>query len=372
MSEKKKETAEHRKFGEIAIAEGLVTQEQVDNGLSVQEKMREMGIKPKLMGEILHELGHLKASGRDRVLQIQKRKQGRFAIEGFEILEKLGQGSGGAVFKARQESLDRIVALKVLTPALAHNEGYISRFIREAQAVARLNHINVISAFEVGESSGYRYLAMEYIDGVTLATILKRGGALDEGRVLRIGIQLSRALEHAHRNNLIHRDVKPDNIIMTEDGVAKLCDLGLAKDVLADPKAAHRLAAHGTPNYISPEQARGDDDIDIRSDIYSLGATFFHMLTGEIPFSGESPAELMAKHVTERVRDPRNVRPQISEGCARVVQLMMAKRRMERPQSPTELIAVFQSLLDDREPGILAGKIKPSSLSLSRRMKRRS
>jgi serine/threonine-protein kinase len=343
------DAAETERFGELAIQEGYITQEQLGQALSIQDRMRDMGIRPKLLGEILNELGHLDGVGRDRILQVLKKRKGRFVIEGFEILEKLGQGSGGAVFKARQQSLDRVVALKILRPRLAENEAYLARFIKEAQAVARLNHVNLISAYEVGESNGYRYLVMEYVDGVTLARVLARGGAMDELRSLRVIQQIARALDHAHKHDLVHRDVKPDNIILTEGGVAKLCDLGLAKDLGSSTPQSSRIGTHGTPYYISPEQVRGDTDVDIRSDVYSLGATLFHTITGEVPFSGATPAEVMARHLNERPRDPKVVAG-VSPEVSRLVTSMMAKRRLDRPQSPAEIVDLIEAILALQDP----------------------
>ena len=223
-------------------------------------------------------------------------------IAGYRLVGKLGAGSMGTVYKARQLSLDREVAIKLLSPHLARKKDYVERFLREARAVAKLNHPNVISGIDAGEEEGVRYFVMEYASGMTVGELLQRGGAMDEARVLRVALQIARALEHAHDAGLVHRDVKPDNILLTKDHVAKLCDLGLAKD---SPEEGRAL---GTPAYISPEQAQGLADVDIRSDLYSFGCTLYHMLTGKQPFDGNAKV-VMVKHLTEEAQSIRAIEP---------------------------------------------------------------
>jgi eukaryotic-like serine/threonine-protein kinase len=253
----------------------------------------------------------------------------------------------GAVFRARQLSLDRAVAVKVLTPRLAKNENFLHRFLREARAVAKLNHPNVVSGIDVGESKGYRYFVMEYVEGPTLQQRLDEGQPLDAMWVTKTVLQVARALDHAHRANLIHRDVKPANIIITaRGGVAKLCDLGLAKEVGEVGSDTAEGRAMGTPFYISPEQARGQADIDVRSDLYSLGATYYHGVCGQPPFGGPTPAVIMAKHLTEALVPVRKLRPDAPKGCAPVIERMLRKKRDERYQTPAELIRDLAAVVD--------------------------
>jgi serine/threonine-protein kinase len=271
------------------------------------------------------------------ILQLQGQRS-RTRIKGYEMVSKLGQGATGAVYRATQLSLDRPVALKVLSPALAADETYIQRFLREARAVAKLNHPNIIRGIDVGRSGGWYYFAMEFVDGPTLAEVLRDRGPVEEPRALRIIEDIAKALEHAHRHGLIHRDVKPDNIMITAVGDAKLCDLGLAKSMAGDAGGSETKGmAVGTPHYISPEQALGDE-VDIRSDIYSLGGTLFHALTGRTPFLGGEPRVVMTKHVTEPVDDPRDYRPEISEPTAFMVLKMMEKDSGDRYTEPVHLL----------------------------------
>ncbi len=268
-------------------------------------------------------------------------------LGGYRMLEPLGRGSMGAVYRALQVSLDRTVAIKVLSPALAHNPTYCRRFEREALASARLNHPNIVAALDVGEDAGYRYLVMEFVAGRTVAQVLQ-AGPMDERRAAGVILQVARALDHAHRNGLVHRDVKPANILVTKEGVAKLGDLGLAKEVQADGSQTEEGLAMGTPFYVSPEQARGEKTIDIRTDIYGLGATFYHMVTGRVPFPGPNPAVVMSKHLSATLTPPDEVSEQVSRGVAQIIEKMMAREREGRYQSPAELMADLQAYLEGR------------------------
>ena len=214
----------------------------------------------------------------------------KFEIPGYEIIERLGKGSMGLVFKARQTSVDRIVAVKVLLDTLAQNKEFIKRFEREAKIAAKLQHNNIVNAIDAGEVDGNHYFVMEYVEGATIKDELDKNKVFDEKVALKIVIAVAEAMKHAHERGLIHRDIKPENVILTKDGNVKLADLGLAR-LTADEKWAMSEAgmAIGTPYYISPEQVRGQVDVDIRADIYSLGATLYHMVTGRVPYPGETP-----------------------------------------------------------------------------------
>lgn len=193
-------------------------------------------------------------------------------IPGFQILSKLGQGAMAVVFKARQLSLDRIVAIKVLPKRLSENPEFVDRFYREGRAAARLNHPNIVQAYDVGESGGYHYFVMEYIDGQTVYNLLSEGTPMEEAEALRIVSQVATALEHAHAQGLIHRDVKPKNIMLTQSRDVKLADMGLARAMDDYATAAEEAGrAYGTPYYISPEQVRGELHIDSRADVYAWG-----------------------------------------------------------------------------------------------------
>ncbi|MCX7805636.1 MAG: protein kinase, partial [Planctomycetota bacterium] len=254
----------------------------------------------------------------------------------------------GAVFKARQISLDRIVAIKILPREIARNANFIERFQREARAAGNLDHPNIVRGIDVGrdEASGYWYFAMEYVDGPNLARVLKDKGRLEEKQVLEIATQIGRALDFAHKRGFVHRDVKPENILVSSDGTYKLADMGLAKRSSEEGQDASVTAsgtALGTPYYMAPEQVRGElDRIDIRSDLYALGATLFHLVTGQPPFTGATSAVIMSKHLTEKPPLAHRVAEGVSEGLGRLIARMMEKDPGRRPSSPEEFLRLLE------------------------------
>jgi serine/threonine-protein kinase len=255
-------------------------------------------------------------------------------IPGYQILSKLGAGAMAAVYKARQISLDRTVAIKILPKRMSENKEFVDRFYKEGKAAAKLNHAHIVGAVDVGEANGYHYFVMEYVEGQTVFDKLERGDRYSEKEALSIVIQVCRALAHAHKAGFIHRDVKPKNIMMTKDGVAKLADMGLARET-SDVEAAQAEAgkAYGTPYYISPEQIRGELDVDARADLYSLGATFYHMVTGRVPFDASTPSAVMHKHLKEELVPPDHLNPDLTAGVGEIIEVAMSKRRRNRYQS---------------------------------------
>ena len=318
---------------------GMTTQERIDEAVAVRAKMGELGLKARSLAEILYEKGYIEEEQLEAIRREERRFQGQEQIAGYRLIELLGEGAMGSVYKAKQLSLDRDVAIKVLSPELATDTKFVERFLREAKAVARLNHTNIISGIDVGDANGIKYFVMEYVDGQNVAFLLRRGGPLDEERALMVVQQIARALDHAYKNGLVHRDIKPENVLITRDGIAKLCDLGLAKlEDHREPGAAEPVHRMGTPSYISPEQARGDTDVDIRSDVYSLGATLYHILVGRPPFEAPSAGMLMAKHLTEAPASPRSLDPTLSPLTEVIVLKSLQKRREDRYQTPAELM----------------------------------
>jgi serine/threonine-protein kinase len=331
-------------FIRAARRHGLHLDDHVREGRALQDRMREMGLVPKRISEILSERGYLAKEDLESVSKTVQRVMESLRIPGFKLLKRLGRGSMGTVYKARQLNLDRIVALKVLAPFLSENSAYVRRFVKEARLAGKLNHPNIVQGFDAGEVDGTHYFAMEFVDGPTVLTLLERGGAMDQDRALRITIQVARALDHASRQGLIHRDVKPDNIMIAPGGLAKLCDLGLAKDVSRGSGSTERGTTLGTPNYISPEQARGSAEVDIRSDLYSLGATLYHMVTGRRPFEGPNPSVIMVKHINEPAVPPRDLVPDLDVELQRIVQRCLAKSPQDRYQTPAELLVDLENL----------------------------
>jgi formylglycine-generating enzyme required for sulfatase activity/tRNA A-37 threonylcarbamoyl transferase component Bud32 len=260
-------------------------------------------------------------------------------IGNFELIERIGQGGMGAVFKARQISMDRIVAVKVLPQSLAEKPTFIERFMREAHASARLNHPNVVRGIDVGQDSGIYYFAMEFVQGANARTLIKPGGQ-PEAKVLGIAKAIAGALAHAHEHGILHRDIKPDNILIDDDGRPKLCDLGLARlteQSEEDLTLTQAGSAVGTPLYISPEQARGFTDLDAKTDLYSLGATIYHLLVGKAMFSGATAVVIMTQHVTAKCPNPAEHGVTVSRGTMAILAKLLAKDRADRYESATLL-----------------------------------
>jgi serine/threonine-protein kinase len=319
-------------FARIAVELGLLTQEQADTLLADLSAAESLGSGDSL-AEIALKRGLLyPADCKALHEKVEHALRERVELGGFQLLEKIGRGGMGAVYRARQLSMDRVVAVKILSRRLSKDRDYVERFIREARAAAKLDHPNIVQGIDVGESSGYYYFAMEFVNGETVAEKIKRAGPLPEKEVLTIGAQVARALEHAHsRAGVIHRDVKPQNILIDPNGVAKLADLGLAREAAKDETSVtHPGIALGTPDYIAPEQIRGAADLDGRCDIYSLGATLFHMLTGRPPYTGETPNVIMAKHLTEPAPDPAAHGVRVAPATAAVVRKAMRKDKAAR------------------------------------------
>ncbi|MBK8976411.1 MAG: serine/threonine protein kinase [Planctomycetes bacterium] len=255
----------------------------------------------------------------------------------YEILDRVGSGAMGTVFKARQKHLGRIVALKVLKPSLARDKRYVDRLRREARIVGRLNHPNVVTAYDLGEEGGYHFFVMEFVEGRSLRQLLAEWGMFPEDKVLDVATQITEALAHAFECGVIHRDVKPGNILIDDQGRVKLTDMGLAK-AKTDLTLTRDGATVGTPQYISPEQARDPQAVDVRSDLYSLGATLFHMATGQPPFRAETIGELITKVLHDRPPSVTELNPELSDGLGLVIRKLLAKDPARRYQTPRELL----------------------------------
>jgi serine/threonine-protein kinase len=319
----------------------LATAEEVQACRAKQQKYREAG-RPVKLADLMVKAGVVTKSQLRRMANPAEDSAGHSLqqIPGFQILQKIGSGAMASVYKARQLSLDRIVAIKILPKRLSEDPSFVERFEKEGQAAAKLSHNNIVQAIDVGEYGGYHYFVMEYVDGKTVYDEMTEIRRYSEERALGIATQICRALEHAHARGLIHRDVKPKNIIITNDRTAKLADMGLAREAGDTKKAAEEKGrAYGTPYYISPEQIRGVVDVDFRADIYSMGATLYHMITGRVPFEGPNPAAIMHKHLKEVLTPPDHLNSSISTGLAEVVERAMAKDRNARYQSTRDLLS---------------------------------
>ena len=272
-------------------------------------------------------------------------------IPGYKLLGRLGAGAMATVYKARQLSLDRLVAVKVLPKKSSQTPRFVERFYAEGRAAAKLNHPNIVAALDVGRHGDTHYFVMEYVEGHTVSERLVKEGSYSEAEALDIGTQIATALDHAHQAGLMHRDVKPKNILITQERVAKLADMGLARS-LSDREAAEAEEgrACGTPFYISPEQIRGDVNVDYRTDIYSFGATLYHMVTGKVPFAAQELAAIMRKHLREPLLSPHHIKPELTDGLCKIIEVCMAKDPAERYDSTAALIEDLQAVAKGEKP----------------------
>lgn len=267
-------------------------------------------------------------------------------IGGCTLIKKLGQGGMGSVYQANQLSMDRTVALKVLSPEFTKDKEKRERFLKEAKISAKLHHPHIIAVHGAGFDNGICYYLMEYLEGGSVEDLLKKEGKLSEERTLEIAYQVTLALQHAHQNNLVHRDIKPDNFMITESGSIKVCDLGLAK--MLDSGDAHLTQEGtflGTPYFTSPEQAKGKSNIDIRADLYSLGASLYYLATGKHIFESDSPIGVISMHLNDEPKVPSEINPKLSRGFDQLVLDLVEKKPADRFQTPDELLGEIEKIL---------------------------
>lgn len=343
--------------GNVAVRLGFTTTDKIEACLHLQESMRMLGLTPGRLGEILLREGCLTEIQIHEVLSFQAYRNALASIPGYKIISRIGRGAIGAVYRALQCSMDRIVAIKCLIRKYAGDEDFRGRFLREARVAARLNHENIVQGIDAGVSKGIPYFVMEYVDGPTVSELLEITGIFVEKEALSVTLQLALALEHTHARGIVHGDVKPANVILTREGIAKLCDLGLARPCHEASALPESEKVMGTPDYVSPEVARGQGRADIRSDLYSLGATVYHMVTGIVPIVDENSSDVILRHSEGGPKSPKSLRPSLSDGVNTIILKLMERDPEKRYQSPSQLIQDLRALQED---GVVHGSVPGS------------
>jgi len=252
-------------------------------------------------------------------------------IPGYTLIEIIGEGGMATVWKARQEKLDRIVAVKLLRHRMQAGEDDYNRFLYEARAAASLIHPNIVQVIDAGEQGGHAYYVMEYVPGPTVGDLLAKGEVYSEADALGIALEVAEGLDYGWRDHrVVHCDIKPDNLLMHRNGRTKVADLGLAKVLGKEGVAIEEGMTLGTPNYFSPEQALVEDDLDHRTDMYALGTTLYHMVTGQLPFGNLPPDEVAEKQVHGQLADPLDINPKLSLGLCALIERLLAKNPRDR------------------------------------------
>ncbi|TVQ64143.1 MAG: serine/threonine protein kinase [Phycisphaerales bacterium] len=334
----------------LVVEQGFATMEEVQECIRKQRDAAEPGGS---LAQLLVNSDFITKRQLDRLrAQVEAERSGQH-IPGYTILGKLGAGAMATVFKARQMSLDRLVAIKILPRKYSSDPQFIERFNAEGRSAAQLNHPNIVQAYDVGKAGEFHYFVMEYVEGSSVYEEIVRKKRYTEKEAVETIIQVAEALDHAHTKGLIHRDVKPKNIMISKEGVVKLADMGLAR-AITDREAAEAEAgkAFGTPYYISPEQVRGEVDVGPQADIYALGCTLYHMVTGKVPFEGKDPSEVMRKHLKTPPVAPDAINAKLTSGVCEVIEKMMAKRRADRYQNCADMLSDLHSVLKGETPAI--------------------
>jgi serine/threonine protein kinase len=277
------------------------------------------------------------------------------SIGNYDLLEKIAEGGMGAIYRGRRRDSGAIVAIKIMPPHMARNPVLLKRFEQEFRAASRLDHPNIVRALDYSDNGNMPYLVMEFVEGESLGQKLEREGRMSESDAIRIIAQVAQGLHRAHKLNLVHRDVKPDNVLVTPDGIAKLADLGLVKETETDLNLTKTGRGLGTPHFMAPEQFRNAKNADIRCDIYSLGATLYQMVTGELPFRSNGPLDAWMKKIQNDLTPPRQLVPDLSERVDWAIRRAMSADPEKRPISCREFIEDLTGHSTRRLPAVDSG-----------------
>jgi eukaryotic-like serine/threonine-protein kinase len=290
---------------------------------------------------------------------------GELIADRYELEELVGSGGMSSVYKAHDRLLERSVALKILHEQYTRDEDYVERFRREARSVAQLTHPNIVTVIDRGEQDGRQFIVFEYVDGENLKELLEREGQLTPREAIDLALQVARGLDFAHSQGLVHRDVKPQNVLLDADGRAKVTDFGIARSLQVDGMTITGTVM-GTSNYIAPEQARGQP-VDEQTDVYSLGCVLYELLAGEVPYDGDNFVSVAMRHVNDPVPSIRELRPDVPPRLDEAIQRAMAKHHLDRFDSMAELAAELEASRVELDGGEAATMIAPLRATPRRR-----
>ncbi len=345
----------------MALLERLATPAEVQRALGLLRRIAEAGGTAPHIGEVLVGQGTINDEQNQKLLDRMTEVEGAISdaqsglhevprrLGRYEVLERIGRGGMGVVYKARQLNMDRVVALKILAAHLTRDRKYIKQFIREARAAGQINHPNIVGVHEVGQAEGHFFICMEYVEGRALSRELLARGRLPALEALDIARQVASGLSAAERRKIVHRDIKPDNIILTPRGDIKVTDLGLAKRLADVTSAGQSNWGCGTPYYMAPEQARNSSRVDIRSDIYALGSTLYHLTTGKLPFEGPSSVEVLMRAASDRLIPPAVLCPDVPVALSDLIERMMSRDPDGRPPSALALLGEIDAVRREME-----------------------
>jgi eukaryotic-like serine/threonine-protein kinase len=340
----------------IALIERLATPAQVQRALGMLRRITEAGGTAPAIGELLVGEGTITTEQHQALLGRRTEVESAIIdaqsglhevprrLGQYEVMERIGRGGMGAVYKAKQLHMDRIVALKILAAHLTRDRKYIKQFIREARAAGQISHPNIVSVHEVGQAGGHFFICMEYVQGRTLSRELLARGRFKTAEVLDVARQVTAGLMAAEKRKIVHRDIKPDNIMLTPRGNIKVTDLGLAKRLADVTSASQSGWGCGTPYYMAPEQARNSSKVDLRADIYALGATLYHLATGKLPFEGPSSVEVLMRAASDRLIPPSILCAEVPVALSDLIERMMSKDPDGRPPSARALAGEIEEV----------------------------
>lgn len=358
-------------FLELVERSGLLDKSAIESCCATLNGGNPLPDSPRDLASQMIRGGHLTNFQADKLLAGRWRG---FLIDGkYRLLERLGAGGMGAVYLCEHVHMGRRVALKVLPIAQAEDPASLARFYREARAVARLDHPNIVRAHDIGHEDKLHFIVLEFIDGVNLHDWVKKNGVLSVERAAHYISQAATGLQHAHQAGLVHRDIKPGNLLLDRQGVVRLLDMGLARffddDGGAFAKEFEQGYSIGTADYMAPEQTH-DYRVDIRADIYSLGGTFYFLLAGKSPFQEGTVPQKMIWHQVRQPKSIRQLRPDVPERMARIIERMLAKEADRRFQTPNEIVQALAEFVpsavplptaEEMPPQVSAGLVPPAS-----------